>query len=63
MADLEDLWLESEPQNRPGTGAEFCNFLRRAKRTFEDFADDPDVKRVLGNVNRSRTADRTGGNR
>ena len=29
LVDLEDLWLETEPQNRPGTGAEALNFRRR----------------------------------
>ena len=29
LVELEDLWLEREPQNRPGTGAEEGNFRRR----------------------------------
>lgn len=29
LVDLEDLWLEKEPQNRPGTGQEELNFRRR----------------------------------
>jgi len=29
LVDLEDLWLEREPQNRPGTGTEEGNFRRR----------------------------------
>jgi 4-alpha-glucanotransferase len=29
LVDLEDLWLEKEPQNRPGTGEEEHNFSRR----------------------------------
>ena len=28
LVDLEDLWLEREPQNRPGTGPEEGNFRR-----------------------------------
>lgn len=29
LVDIEDLWLEKEPQNRPGTGQEALNFRRR----------------------------------
>jgi len=29
LVDLEDLWLERAPQNRPGTGTEEGNFRRR----------------------------------
>jgi len=32
LVDLEDLWLEREPQNRPGTGPEEGNFRRRWAR-------------------------------
>ncbi len=34
MVDLEDLWGEAEPQNRPGTGPEEGNFVRRWSRTW-----------------------------
>ena len=37
LVDLEDLWLEREPQNRPGTGPAEGNFRRRwARRWPED---------------------------
>jgi len=37
LVDLEDLWLEREPQNRPGTGPAEGNFCRRwARRWPED---------------------------
>jgi len=32
LVDLEDLWLEREPQNRPGSGAAEGNFRRRWRR-------------------------------
>lgn len=41
LVDLEDLWLERWPHNRPGTGASAGNWRHRAARTLEDvFADD-----------------------
>lgn len=47
LADLEDLWLETEPQNRPGTGAEAGNFRRRAARTMEDIEADTELAALL----------------
>lgn len=44
MVDLEDLWLEAEQQNRPGTsGPGTHNFQRRAARSFESFCDDQEI--------------------
>jgi 4-alpha-glucanotransferase len=44
QVDLEDLWLEPEQQNRPGTfGPDTSNFSRRSSRTFEEFTTDPYV--------------------
>lgn len=40
LVDLEDLWLEREPQNRPGTPPTEGNFRRRwARRWPEDLRD------------------------
>jgi len=36
LVDLEDLWLETEPQNRPGTGPDEGNFRRRWARLWPD---------------------------
>jgi 4-alpha-glucanotransferase len=35
LVDLEDLWGEREPQNRPGTGTEAANWRQRANRTLD----------------------------
>ncbi len=41
LADVEDLWLERWPHNRPGTGSEAGNWQHRSARTLEEiFADD-----------------------
>ena len=36
LVDLEDLWLEREPQNRPGTGPAEGNFRRRWTRRWPE---------------------------
>ena len=41
LVDLEDLWLEREPQNRPGTGAEEGNFRRRWRRLWPGYVTAP----------------------
>lgn len=58
--DLEDLWVETEPQNRPGTGPEEGNFLRRASRRTEEIEVDRKVVEILENVARARTGDSSG---
>ncbi len=54
--NLEDLWLETQPQNVPGTSDEHPNWRRRARRAFEDFRDAPEVLDTLQAVNDARSA-------
>ncbi len=54
--DLEDLWFEAEPQNRPGTGPEAGNWRRRAARTLTEMSDDPAVAATLSVVDGLRRA-------
>jgi 4-alpha-glucanotransferase len=35
LVNLEDLWLEPEPQNVPGTSDERPNWKRRASRSLD----------------------------
>jgi len=56
IVNLEDLWGETEPQNRPGTYRDRPNWRRRAARTFEDFRSDPEILGRLEEVNRLRAA-------
>jgi 4-alpha-glucanotransferase len=35
MVNLEDLWLETRPQNTPGTSTERINWRRKTKRPLE----------------------------
>lgn len=47
LVELEDLWLERRPQNRPGTGAEAGNWRHRAARSLEQLRDDPKTGALL----------------
>lgn len=53
--NLEDLWLETRPQNVPGTTQEQePNWRRRLARTFDEFRGDDDVVGTLAMVDRLR---------
>lgn len=54
MVDVEDLWLERWPHNRPGTGPEAGNWRHRAARTFEEMREDVDVAGLLRDVDAAR---------
>lgn len=54
LVNLEDLWLETEPQNRPGT-INPLNWCRKARYTFEEFSQNKDVLETLKMVNACRT--------
>jgi 4-alpha-glucanotransferase len=50
LISLEDLWLETEPQNTPGTWLERANWQRKTRRPFEEYCNDPDVLYTLSVV-------------
>ena len=54
VASLEDLWGETEPQNRPGTGPEEPNWRRRASRTLEAARSDRGIAGRLEEIDRLR---------
>jgi 4-alpha-glucanotransferase len=54
LIDLEDLWGEREPQNRPGTGAGGANWRRRGTRTLSEARADTATTEFLRAVNRVR---------
>ena len=43
LINLEDLWLETQPQNVPGTGQERPNWRRKTAHAFETFSRMPEV--------------------
>jgi 4-alpha-glucanotransferase len=54
MVDLEELWGERAPQNRPGTGPEALNWRRRAGRSLAEMQSDTDRIDVLSSLDRLR---------
>lgn len=52
--NLEDLWLETEPQNVPGTADQYPNWRRRARHDVETFSGMPEVVRMLELVDELR---------
>jgi 4-alpha-glucanotransferase len=54
VVNVEDLWFEREPQNRPGTGLEMPNWRRLARVGLASFTRDPFVTRALAIVETAR---------
>jgi 4-alpha-glucanotransferase len=54
VVNLEDLWLEEEPQNVPGTMSERPNWRRKARLTLEDIRSCADIVALLEDLNRRR---------
>jgi 4-alpha-glucanotransferase len=54
LVNLEDLWLETLPQNLPGTGDEHPNWRRKTCDCFEVWSQLPQVINALKTVNRLR---------
>lgn len=47
MVNLEDLWLESDPQNVPGTALQHLNWRRKARYSLEELARLLEATEVL----------------
>lgn len=56
LVNLEDLWLETRPQNIPGTSGERPNWRRKARYRFEEFGEMPEVLKVLTELTSLRNA-------
>jgi len=54
LANLEDLWLETQPQNIPGSGEKYPSWRRKARYSFEEFCQMPQVLDILREVERLR---------
>ncbi|MBI2871442.1 MAG: 4-alpha-glucanotransferase [Candidatus Omnitrophica bacterium] len=52
--NLEDLWMETHPQNVPGTGLERPNWRRRARFTFEEFSGQKSTRDILARIHELR---------
>jgi len=60
IVNLEDLYLETNPQNVPGTSKERPNWLRKARHGFEEIREMPHVIRILREVDRLRKGKEAG---
>lgn len=58
LVNLEDLWLETEPQNTPGTVEERPNWRRKARYSLEELSQMPQVLGILESVNSLRKRNR-----
>lgn len=58
LVNLEDLWLETEPQNVPGTWRERPNWRRKARYNLEGLMQMPQVVDVLRQVNQLRMGEK-----
>ncbi|MBL4636557.1 MAG: 4-alpha-glucanotransferase [Kofleriaceae bacterium] len=56
LINLEDLWLEREPQNRPGTGPEMPNWRHKMVRDESAIHRDVELREWLATINRLRAA-------
>ncbi len=50
LINLEDLWLETEPQNVPGTWQERPNWQRKTRYSLEQIRAMPEVFTVLRTI-------------
>ncbi|MFQ5816643.1 MAG: 4-alpha-glucanotransferase [Terriglobia bacterium] len=54
VVNLEDLWLETQSQNVPGTGAERPNWRLKARHALEAFCQLPPIVATLREMNHLR---------
>lgn len=58
LINLEDLWLETEPQNVPGTYEKEPNWRRKSRYSFEGYCERQNILYTLGHVQRLRRQSR-----
>lgn len=54
LVNLEDLWLETQPQNVPSTGEGYPNWRRKARYALDEFCQMPAITATLQKLNRIR---------
>jgi len=54
LVNLEDLWLEEEPQNVPGTAGQRPNWRHKARYALEELDDVPGLVDLLAVIERAR---------
>lgn len=61
MVNLEDLWLETAPQNVPGTTDTPLNWRRKTRYTLEECSANPEIVATLRRIDQLRKAARRRG--
>jgi 4-alpha-glucanotransferase len=56
LVNLEDLWLEEQPQNVPGTSQEKPNWRRRLRYTLDELRNNQECNDMLRRVDAGRRA-------
>jgi 4-alpha-glucanotransferase len=56
LINLEDLWLETAPQNVPGTWQERPNWQRKARLGLEEIAATGVIDEILKKIDEIRRA-------
>jgi 4-alpha-glucanotransferase len=54
LIDLEDLWLETLPQNVPGTSTGWPNWRRKLRYSLPAISERPDIDSLLSRIQRAR---------
>ena len=54
LVNLEDLWLETESQNTPGTSTERVNWRRRLRFSLEQMKEQPEWLETFMELRRAR---------
>ena len=52
LANVEDLWLETKPQNIPGTTTQNANWCRKTRFRFDEFSRMPEIVEFLKQIDR-----------
>jgi 4-alpha-glucanotransferase len=60
LVNLEDLWLEQEPQNVPGTSHEKPNWRRRMRYTLDELRNTTELDQTLQRIDAARRAEKDG---
>ncbi|MEX2187915.1 MAG: 4-alpha-glucanotransferase [Pirellulales bacterium] len=56
LVNLEDLWLEKQPQNTPGTSVERPNWRHKAARSLEQLREQNEIRELFSEIDRLRAA-------
>jgi 4-alpha-glucanotransferase len=56
LVNMEDLWLETQPQNFPSTTSEYPNWRKKAAYYLEEFGQMPHLIDILNSIKTKRNS-------